>query len=446
MVFSRRSIQKCLCGLETALAPGAHSDLIARLEKPGGGRLAAMWEAVWLYALNSEIHIEHERPLINGSRPDFRFVIQEPTKTIEVVGDITSVSDKGVHDNNPVQHFWDGIVRLVRKHKLNPNHFSYNISHRMMGDYGDQRAVLLLPSRKLMQSYLKHYVEPFIIGIAATKPEKYSRKFESDGVDFILDYNILRDFSGGGHIVYNIPYSPTKNPIYTALERKADQLSGAPDNSVRVVILCDADCNALQSTKLDSPGTLSAAQVVQNFLKSSGTLDAILLVTTEPIDRFNYFNRDLRISAQWVARHPGTRLMKPETLQSVRNILSSALNNLPAPMLDPHNARIRSKITGYGHGTLGMKRSDKRIQISARQVLELLAGSVSQEQFLKSYGWDGNIENSRNPFLIALAQGKMINGASISSGGDADDDWLEFTFSDPDPAISAFMRSFKPQK
>lgn len=400
-----------------------------------------MWEAVWLYALVcSGISIEHEKPLADGCRPDFRFVMQGASATTVVVGDITSVSDKGLHSSNPVRLFWDAVLILARKHKLDPSHFSYSIDHRMDGPYGNRKAVLLLPARKEIRAYLKREIEPYIRYIAETKPAKDTRSFHSNDVQLALQYNTSQEFSGGGHIVYNIPYSATRNPIHTALEKKARQLSDAPESSIRVVILCDADCYALQTSTVGS-GAMSAAQVVQHFLRKSGSIDAVLIVTTELIDRYSNYDRRLRISAKWITRTSGARFVDAEGLASVRAILASALDQLPTPMLDPHNAMIRASAVGYGHGTLGAAMSDKRIKISARKVLELLAGTESQERFLRSYGWDGTWNNSPNPFQLALARGKVITSTSITPGGDADDDWIEFEFSDPDPAISPFRRS-----
>ena len=360
--------------------------------------------------------------------------------TKEVVGDITSVSDKGLHGSNPVRLFWDATLSLAFKYKLDPSHFSYSIGHRMEGQYGNRKAVLLLPARKDLQAYLKREIEPYIRLLAKNKPAKDTRSFDSEDVQLTLQYNTSQEFSGGGHIVYNIPYSATRNPIYTALEKKARQLSHASESSVRVVILCDADCYALQTSTV-GVGTMSAAQVVEHFLRKSGSIDAVLIVTTELIDRYSNYDRRLRISAKWITRTSGARFVDAEALASVRAILASALDQLPTPMLDPHNAMIRTNAVGYGHGTLGAAMSDNRIKLSARKVLELLAGTESQERFLQSYGWDGIWKNSPNPFQLALARGKVITAASIASGGDADDDWIEFEFSDPDPAISPFRRS-----
>ncbi len=212
LVFSRRAIQERLIALEAVLSVQAHADLITRLERPGESRLPAMWETVWLHALNAVIPIRHEEPLVDGCRPDFAFRLPVGDGQVDMVGDITCVSDKGLHANNPVQAFWDGVVALARRHKLDPNHFRYQIGDRMDGPYGDRKTVLLLPSRRELQVYLKSNVEPFMRKLARTLPAVERRDFASDGVRFSLSYDTRQEGGGGGHALYNTPYSATRNP------------------------------------------------------------------------------------------------------------------------------------------------------------------------------------------------------------------------------------------
>ena len=84
--------------------------------------------------------------------------------------------------------------------------------------------------------------------------------------------------------------------------------------------------------------------------------------------------------------------------------------------------------------------SEKSIDISCRQVMELLAGSITIDQFQKSLGWEDDSEPFRqsNPFRKALANGRLITSIEVSPGGDHEDDWLKFSFGDPDAAISSF--------
>lgn len=86
--------------------------------------------------------------------------------------------------------------------------------------------------------------------------------------------------------------------------------------------------------------------------------------------------------------------------------------------------------------------SGKTIRISSREVLELLAGTISSTEFERRHRWDKSSapHGPSNPFASALARGEMIAFVAVIDGEDHDDDWLEFRFTEPDPAISPFRR------
>ena len=78
--------------------------------------------------------------------------------------------------------------------------------------------------------------------------------------------------------------------------------------------------------------------------------------------------------------------------------------------------------------------TSRRIKMSARSVLEVLAGRIKPEDF-----------DSANPdavqyFARMLEQGRLLVGAKVERVSESDDDWIEFEFSEPDPAISRFAR------
>lgn len=437
LVFSRRALQQCLFDLEAVLSASAHADLIERLERRGKGRLPAMWEVVWLHALSSVATIVHEGPLRDGRRPDFAFSLHN-AGGIQVLGDITSVSDKGLHESNPVSSFWDGVVAIARKHGINPDRLQYRIGDRKVGVYPDIRTVLMLPARKDMQAFLKEQVTPFIRRIARDKPAKDLWQFSSEDVRLSLGYDEKQEYAAGGHAVYNLPRSAKRNPIATALEKKARQLRGAPSDSLRLLILCDAGCYALNSVPWGGD-SLTAGQVVQNFFRTSSAIDAVLLVATEPVERYKLHDRRVRLNFLWGARPHARSPDLARALPELRKLLDAAIAMMPQPMLDPQNASYRVDRPGYGHGSLGMEMSNNKIRISARQVLELLAGKMTFEQLAHNYRW-GDADGWGNPFAYELQRGRTITATKIDPGGDADDDWFEFEFGRPDAAIGPFRR------
>jgi hypothetical protein len=82
-----------------------------------------------------------------------------------------------------------------------------------------------------------------------------------------------------------------------------------------------------------------------------------------------------------------------------------------------------------------------KIKISARALLELLAGKISQKEFFEAHGFspsDLSPRQASNLFSNALSRGQLIDGISIERSETEDDDWITFELKGPDPAISPF--------
>lgn len=445
MIFSRRAIQERLFALEHVLDAKSHHDIINRLEHIGSDRLSTMWEVVWLAALSAVSPLEHEVPLANGSRPDFRLSLTVGENRFEVIGDITAPSDKGLHENNPINQFREEIVRLARKHKLNPNHFRYDVGNRSVGKFGDSRTVLLLPPRSDLRVFMKKHVEPFINGLARTPVTAAVFPYSSHDIAFTISYNQAQRFGGGGYASYAVPYSPTKNPIFTALDKKARQLGGAPSDALRVVIMCDAGCHAMQNSMLTGGGGFTASQVVTKFLQKTTSIDVVLLVGIETVNPMEHRRRFQQINATLVVppEHSRRPRLTPSAIVAIRDLLNQSIKRLPKPMMDAKNASIRCDMQGYGlalHGAFKM--SGNKIRISSRLVLELLSGKTSYDEFERLHGWSPASERGQpNPLTLALKRGSMIDTVTVIPSGDDDDDWLEFDLRDADPAITPFKRS-----
>ena len=117
LVFSRRSIQSLISQLQYVLPLPQLEGIVRPLNETD--RISAMWEVVFLAALSRIGAIRHEITLPSGRRPDFGLNCER----YAIVGDITSVSDAGRHDENPVDMLEYQIRRLAIRHNLNANYF-----------------------------------------------------------------------------------------------------------------------------------------------------------------------------------------------------------------------------------------------------------------------------------------------------------------------------------
>lgn len=74
------------------------------------------------------------------------------------------------------------------------------------------------------------------------------------------------------------------------------------------------------------------------------------------------------------------------------------------------------------------------IEMSARMLLEILAGQLSIDDFRQNY----RMENIENPFRIKLQQGRLIDQITVEHHPEKDDDRLTIHFGKPDSAIASF--------
>jgi hypothetical protein len=98
-----------------------------------------------------------------------------------------------------------------------------------------------------------------------------------------------------------------------------------------------------------------------------------------------------------------------------------------------------------GRGNRGFRRKPMRhsartVSVSARWLLEVLAGEISLEDALKTYNRDVRASRGAhlNPFRALLESGRLPVTASVIHDPDADDDEIVLEFGDPDPAVAKF--------
>ncbi|MDO9436619.1 hypothetical protein [Hydrogenophaga sp.] len=441
-IFSRRWLQRCIDDLAAILDADALHKIVARLNRRGMGRLPAMWELVFLKALSRSGQLRHEVQLPNGRNPDFEWTLADGGREVCVWGDITTVSDAGLDEKNPVDHLCSEITRLARKYKLKPNHFRFDVRGGRVGEYRKSAMELFLPKRGELQELIKAHVEPFIRNVSQAPHRNAHFDYKEVDADFSVTYDQSQAFAGGGYLCYDVAVSLTNNPIFKALKAKTAQLSCAPDDALRLIILCDADCAAMRHDPLSSTA-YSSGSIAAEFLRQSKSVDAVLLATVRSISHGILLPRELALKFDLVVSRAESRplRMSDERCAVMEEALNRAVAVFPSPQLEPQNAVRRCFESGYGYGKRGAhSMSQKTIKISSRALLQLLAGDISQDTFLKEHGWtESEFRPSYpNPFQMALKRGDMFKVVRVEGGGDADDDWIAFDLTDPDPSISPF--------
>lgn len=128
--------------------------------------------------------------------------------------------------------------------------------------------------------------------------------------------------------------------------------------------------------------------------------------------------------------------------------LNEMIQFFPGPKADAFNAlnRVKGKYPHEG-GYIAMQHhlrgNARRVMISARILLELLAGRMSYNEFAERYGFvavDPFPARGPNPFTLSLNNGALITDIAFQKGSsESDDDAVIITLNDEsDSAISPF--------
>lgn len=412
------------------------TDLLGRLNAARSNRLPQMWELVWLYALGTVVSVEHERPLPNG-RPDIWFSVSNGSRLIPVVADITTLSDSALDSANPFERLSEAVHQQARKTGMQEGGFHVAVSHVEAGASGSKNVQLLIPTGPAFEQLVKRHLKPFAQRVAAYPTVPNMLEVDEPGAKFTVEYKGPSQYSGGSHRAYDGALSRENNVLFNRLSDKTRQLRGAPEGAVRMLVICDGDCSLL-SRNHPMEG-FSAQQIAEHFLRGSQTIDLALLVTVGEESVLNFARRNHRYlrCSLFAATAGRPAHLTDSVIEAVRRVFEDVIKKLPEPRMMPNNALRRNFDSEWSASMEGgYRQSGDRIKVSARAVLELLAGAMTYERFAEIHGW---AEGQFNMFRSCLESGRLFRSAKIESlGADQDDDWLEFEFGPPDPAISAF--------
>lgn len=444
-IFSRRDIQERIERLSKILREDQVSALINRLNKPDKNRLPAMWEVVVLGALSHEGELEHEACLPSGKRPDIDLShISSSGQPLRIIGDILTVSDAGLHEQNPVDLLFEYGPKLAKKFGLGQSSLSFRIEGGRDGKYGDGRMRLALPKRGQLIELLHGEVTAWLREVSKQPGKHCVFRPKNTEIGLTITYDPTAKTQSGSYLSYDVAASLEKNPIYKALRDKKDQLSGAQEGAIKLLIVCDGGSSLLRSgSTFRAPGNYGVLQIVDHFLTKHSGVDAVLLIAVEEKHSFlpPRISRSLKLDLRVTAAHRGPPISAQCGVLDA--LLSRAAARLPQPQFSAYNAAKWCLNPGTGRSRMGDYRisyegSKRMVEISARGLMELLAGAVSLEEFEQAHRW-GLSGGHVNPFNAALEDGRSLACVGVQKREGVDDDWIRFEFGEVDAAISPFF-------
>ncbi len=429
-IFARRELKRCLDENAAFVCSEKLNDWVQRLNDISDKYASTEWEIVLTNRFSKLGIVEHEKK--EHGRVDL--VFHSSDGGVAFAADIVTISDQPLHENNPVEALWEELRMRVRR--IRTGGFGFQIGEKRQATYpgsGNKRQLLISRASEFGPLIFNEGFQKFLYAIEQNPSIRTSYHAVSPGVNVLITY-----FPGrvgvfqGWHGSYTDTTVIDNNPLFNALEkkRKKKQLKRCNFAGPKGVIVCDGGCRMLDEP-LSHHSTYSVEQVVREFFRRHKSINfvAIIAIKSEMPSRGG-------VSYRYTHRlfvNSGCKL--PE--QELHRVLVGIVRSLPELQMTPDNAVRRSKFPKSSGRYIphrgGLQVSGERIRISARELLELMAGRLDQKQFLRCNNFSGT-----GFFEQRLKQGELIIKASLDRQPDEDDDWITFEFGPPDVAVAPF--------
>jgi|GEM_PF-1092858 len=434
MIFHRRALQRRLTELRAVLGDEAINYLASRLNRPGRDRIAAMWELAVFHGFSKYGSLHSEVTLASGRRPDILFNGHE----LQISADVTAVSDEGLDQDNPYYELSQLIEAAKRKLGLPIGGLDLRIKHRHKSTGRGTRTVLKLPPRQKLREFVDQKVLPILREQAASGQLPLSVVVDDEDVGVVITIDPSKSpYSSAGFAAYDVPTIKDRNPLYSALKAKADQLRGAPGLSG--VIVGDADCAVLSGLSHGGSG-VSAGMIIQEFFRQHTSVDFVVLLSVREGPR-NWFD----VTPPERKNHLSLFVRDGCAFTSQLNVLFNGIKeHFPKPAMMPVNGANRAREEGYGLGNHGGYQTTglDMVRIGLREFTEVLAGlRTLQDNGAKPIEAGGSRSQEHNiPKAIILNNLKLgrlpVSVNIIKTDENDNDDWVEINFGEIDPAIA----------
>lgn len=428
-IFSRRTLQRLINENASFLTKKQIKKHVDALNKADEQSLGFEWEVVLLNVFNKKGIVNHEPPM--GRTPDIHF-ISEADRSQEFIADIATVSDRGVDEPVPIQALYVKFSDTIYRKGLNNDRFNLLVGYEEdRNAWPRENPRLKIPHRSQLDTVVfnKSFYD-FLDAVSQAPEQEHQHVIASTtpSIDIRITYDPAQKRSSNSWPAYKELKSLTRNTVYSALERKYDQLANANYSGHRAIIVCDGGCSHLSMTRYFYEDHID--DVFRYFLREHPEISFILTIAVQ--ETFGHGAQRKIIVRQYQGRTFAD--VGPEIRAALDNMDKlfpeaerSALN--AGHLLDSRNRNQGVSFIG------GWRMSGGEMRISARGVLELLSGRITPERFLELHGWSP----SANPFGSQLDAGRLIASIGIETGeAEHDDDWLTIEFGQPDPAVSPF--------
>jgi hypothetical protein len=342
--------------------------------------LAAEWELIMLSALARVGVVEYEPALGGDANLDFTF---SDSAGLNLTGDITMLSDDDVLRRNPVNKLADEVWQRLNERRLRGG-LHITIEANTGPPSGKDEVLLMLPAPHEFKAYIFDAAfDQFVRNIAANPNREHTHAVRNSKARLSITFRPGRPTTTISHLDFRSPRDIVRNPLYNRLAKKLNQIKKSghiSQDGLRGVLVCDGG-SSLFAPFTVGVGTFGLTQIAHHFLRKTKSLHFVAAITVKDTRTAlspGGFDFDVRIIDRTGEALDGL----------VGSVLREGLRTLPRPIRSPPNARLHvERQLSHGLATLdfsdaqGATLSDQTISLSARAVIDYVAGRIDRQRF-----------------------------------------------------------------
>lgn len=433
-IFPKRILQEMLNQNAHFLSEKQLREHVNKLNKGCIYSLSTEWETVILNTFSKIGHVQYEQSF-GGNRFADLFFKSKDEPNISFLADITTVSDRGYEEDNPVKAFVDETERILKKNGIKLGGMHYEIESIK----GKRGMKLKIPPKGQFDIFFNSFeFTDFTARIKKNPIAQHALHFISKEAEVKLFYNPQSKYISLHHASYDTAHSIKNNPVYNTLKSKAEQLKKTGYGGILAIFICDGGCSILNSNFKDWQ-SYNLDSIISEFYRQYSSIRFILAFTVKEMPHTFFNIKRNKIVEAKLFSNPIFEI--PQTLL---DNLNKFVAHLPIPVNTVINAahKVSNRLEKQGSSFYGgSTMTSKTIKISSRGLLELLSGRIEQKKFLQDHCFIPTSERptDRNPFDLKLNEGKLISNIWVEKSVNNDDDWIVFEFGKTDPAIFRFI-------
>lgn len=408
--------------------------------------IANEWEVVLLNSLSKIGNVFHERDF-SGNKSNIDVFFSSQTSGFRFIADITAVSDEGLHRKNPIQSLYFQISDMFWEKNIDPNKLYILAEGNSEEAFrGKERSKLFIPGegRFKQEIFETDKFQSFLSSIQTQSNNYHSCHFPDFKLTISYDPNrrcagmtyssfthtdsVYKDFYDSEKEITS-SITERRNPIYSALESKREQLLKTGFEENLGIFLCDGSSDLFHQ-RGDWYPEFGVDRTIKDFLKQNNDISFVICFTVQKNKKYNDYSPSDETPRYEILIEGFVSPNHQEITEEINSFGHALAEKMPVPVNNVSSAINRLKSSKRHEGISfrggGMFNYRNKIEVSSRELLEVLAG---KSQF---------IHETDKEFAMLLNQGRIIESISIRTVENEDDEYIVFNFGKPNPAISQF--------